>query len=51
VTRFAIGPDRDVAVLVDGAELRGDLTASPGAAGLVAFAHGSGSGRRSPRNR
>jgi len=32
------------------ASLPGDLTIPPGATGLVLFAHGSGSGRRSPRN-
>lgn len=31
--------------------LRGQLTVPPGAAGVVLFAHGSGSGRLSPRNR
>jgi putative phosphoribosyl transferase len=31
--------------------LRGDLSVPPRAAGLVVFAHGSGSSRRSPRNR
>lgn len=31
--------------------LPGDLTAAPGAASLVIFAHGSGSGHKSPRNR
>ncbi|GAA4932717.1 dienelactone hydrolase family protein [Streptomonospora halophila] len=33
------------------AELTGDLTTVPGAAGVVLFAHGSGSSRHSPRNR
>jgi putative phosphoribosyl transferase len=31
--------------------LSGDLTVPPGARGIVAFAHGSGSSRLSPRNR
>jgi pimeloyl-ACP methyl ester carboxylesterase len=31
-------------------DLRGDLTVPAGACGLVIFAHGSGSSRRSPRN-
>jgi pimeloyl-ACP methyl ester carboxylesterase len=31
--------------------LAGDLSAPPGARGVVVFAHGSGSGRFSPRNR
>ena len=34
-----------------GAALDGDLEVPPGAVGLVAFAHGSGSSRTSPRNR
>jgi putative phosphoribosyl transferase len=33
------------------AELQGDLHLPAGARGLVLFAHGSGSGRKSPRNR
>ncbi len=33
------------------AELSGDLALPPGARGLVVFAHGSGSSRKSPRNR
>ncbi len=33
------------------AVLAGDLTAAPDAGGMVVFAHGSGSGRFSPRNR
>lgn len=33
------------------ATLHGDLTVPRGASGLVVFAHGSGSSRRSPRNR
>ena len=32
-------------------ELEGDLTVPAGARGIVLFAHGSGSSRRSPRNR
>lgn len=34
-----------------GVELIGDLSLPEGARGIVIFAHGSGSGRRSPRNR
>jgi putative phosphoribosyl transferase len=34
-----------------GVILDGDLVEPPGAAGVVVFAHGSGSSRRSPRNR
>ena len=40
-----------VEIEVDGARLQGDLRVPEGAAGLVLFAHGSGSGRFSPRNR
>lgn len=35
----------------DGVMLDGDLKIRPGAQGVVVFAHGSGSGRHSPRNR
>ncbi|WP_016702978.1 dienelactone hydrolase family protein [Pseudomonas chlororaphis] len=36
---------------LDGIELSADLRLPPGARALVVFAHGSGSGRSSPRNR
>ncbi len=36
---------------VQAAGLEGELTVPPGAAGVVIFAHGSGSSRHSPRNR
>jgi len=42
---------RGVRVPAGGVELAGDLTLPAGAQGLVIFAHGSGSGRHSPRNR
>ncbi|MFF3766517.1 phosphoribosyltransferase family protein [Streptomyces sp. NPDC001922] len=42
---------REIGVDTDGVRLTGDLTVPEGARGLVAFAHGSGSSRRSPRNR
>ncbi|MER5970617.1 phosphoribosyltransferase family protein, partial [Streptomyces sp. NPDC002055] len=42
---------REIGVDADGVRLTGDLTVPEGARGLVAFAHGSGSSRRSPRNR
>jgi dienelactone hydrolase len=42
---------RDVHVAVQGAELEGALAIPEGAAGIVLFAHGSGSSRHSPRNR
>lgn len=41
---------RDVRVDVGDARLDGALAVAPGGAGLVIFAHGSGSGRLSPRN-
>lgn len=40
-----------VTIPARGAELKGDLLVPPGARGVVLFAHGSGSGRLSPRNR
>ncbi|WP_416840848.1 dienelactone hydrolase family protein [Haloferax sp. DFSO52] len=39
-----------VTIPVDGVELEGDLRVPAGASGLVVFAHGSGSSRKSPRN-
>ncbi|HEX8854838.1 MAG TPA: dienelactone hydrolase family protein [Thermoleophilaceae bacterium] len=44
------GTHADVAVSVRGAELAGLLAVPPHARGIVVFAHGSGSGRFSPRN-
>ncbi|MFK0231766.1 phosphoribosyltransferase family protein [Streptomyces vinaceus] len=41
----------EVAVEAAGLRLPGDLTLPPGAGAVVVFAHGSGSSRRSPRNR
>lgn len=43
--------DPEVLLPVNGKKLRGDLTLPENAAGLVLFAHGSGSSRLSPRNR
>lgn len=40
-----------IRVPVDGIELNGELNLPSGANGVVLFAHGSGSGRHSPRNR
>ncbi len=40
-----------VRIAVGGARLDGDLALPPGARTIVCFAHGSGSSRRSPRNR
>ena len=41
---------RNVIVRAAHASLHGDLTVPDGAAGIIVFAHGSGSGRHSPRN-
>ncbi|HSJ63722.1 MAG TPA: dienelactone hydrolase family protein [Gemmatimonadaceae bacterium] len=41
---------RDVEIPIPGDALRGILAIPPSASGIVAFAHGSGSGRLSPRN-
>ncbi|GAA3089830.1 phosphoribosyltransferase family protein [Streptomyces roseofulvus] len=43
--------ESSVRIQTGGPELPGDLAVPDGAAGLVLFAHGSGSGRHSPRNR
>lgn len=43
--------EREVVVPVGSAELMGSLGLPAGAEGMVVFAHGSGSGRYSPRNR
>ena len=45
------GTDRDVVIPVDDVRLGARLTLPQRARGVVAFAHGSGSGRHSPRNR
>jgi predicted phosphoribosyltransferase/pimeloyl-ACP methyl ester carboxylesterase len=42
---------RHVRIPAGGIEVEGDLDVPDGAKGLVVFAHGSGSGRMSPRNR
>jgi putative phosphoribosyl transferase len=41
----------DLSINIAGVNLRGDLLVPDGAIGLVIFAHGSGSGRKSSRNR
>jgi dienelactone hydrolase len=48
----AVGGERGVSIPADDVRLEGDLALPPGrpALGLVVFAHGSGSSRRSPRN-
>lgn len=42
--------DEPLSIPVDGVELEGELIVPTDAAGLVVFAHGSGSSRHSPRN-
>ena len=42
---------QQVTIPADSVVLQGDLTLPEDAIGIVVFAHGSGSGRRSPRNR
>ena len=42
---------REVTIPVGAVDLAGELVVPPGAAGVVVFAHGSGSSRHSPRNR
>lgn len=44
------GQQGELMIAVAGAELPGTLAVPEGAAGVVLFAHGSGSGRHSPRN-
>ena len=43
--------ERTVRIPIDTIELEGSLVVPDGAIGVVLFAHGSGSGRHSPRNR
>jgi dienelactone hydrolase len=48
---MAVHATSEVDIPADGALLRGDLTVPDSPIGVVAFAHGSGSSRHSPRNR
>lgn len=43
--------EKSIEIEVDNGVLKGDLTVPDEASGLVLFAHGSGSSRKSPRNR
>jgi dienelactone hydrolase len=43
--------EQSIRIPIQGAALHGDLHVPAGVRGLVIFAHGSGSGRHSPRNR
>lgn len=45
------GTETAVTIQAGAAHLHGDMTIPKGATGIVVFAHGSGSGRHSPRNR
>jgi len=47
----SLGDEEELLIPARGARLEGDLIAPPNARGLVLFAHGSGSSRRSTRNR
>jgi len=49
-TRTREASERPVTVTAEGARLEGTLGLPAGASGAVVFAHGSGSGRPSPRN-
>lgn len=43
--------ESEVAIPIDGAELQATMAVPQGARAVIVFAHGSGSGRASPRNR
>jgi putative phosphoribosyl transferase len=45
------GNEQSIQISIDSISLSGDLSIPPNAQGIVLFAHGSGSGRHSPRNR
>lgn len=49
--RVPAAVERDIVIPIDDAELEGHLSVPPDARGLVIFAHGSGSSRKSSRNR
>src|SRR3972149_3302629 len=48
--RKAVEEEKPVKISVDKATIEGNLVVPQGAKGVVLFAHGSGSGRFSPRN-
>lgn len=50
-TQLQSKPATPVRIPIEGAALHGDLRMAPDALGLVIFVHGSGSSRKSPRNR
>ena len=45
------GAEEELTIQISGANLKGDLAIPEGSLGLIIFAHGSGSGRKSSRNR
>jgi putative phosphoribosyl transferase len=51
VTNSTLPTAREVRIPSEDARLCGDLVVPPGSSGVVLFAHGSGSGRHSARNR
>jgi dienelactone hydrolase len=51
VSSRATGDRQEIVLELEEGTIAGDLTVPPDAGGLVAFAHGSGSSRHSPRNR
>jgi dienelactone hydrolase len=51
ITRPKTGRQEQVTIAADGEELNGDLYLPENSDAIVIFAHGSGSGRQSPRNR
>jgi pimeloyl-ACP methyl ester carboxylesterase len=46
-----VDPSKQVSIPAEGLKLEGELVVPSNASGVVAFAHGSGSSRHSPRNR
>jgi putative phosphoribosyl transferase len=48
---MAMDPSKQVSIPAEGQKLEGELVVPSDASGVVAFAHGSGSSRHSPRNR
>ena len=51
MSTYANTIERSVSIPAHGTQLDGDLSVPANAIGIVVFAHGSGSSRRSPRNR
>jgi len=51
MSTYANTIERSVSISAHGTQLDGDLSVPANAIGIVVFAHGSGSSRRSPRNR